>query len=238
MVLKLTVFFISILAGTNSQYSFSPSDLPDPKDTARMARYIVHISNWTAVSYLSTHPDTKYIPLSALFSVSDGPEKNGSGIPYFYVTPLEEAVSDMLTNNNCSILMSLAQTSICKKKNWDPEDPRCAHVILTGLFEPVNENSTEYPVATQALFSRHPSFSHLPANHNFFVAKLNIERILVQDMFGGPSLVPLSDYFNVTRETKVSDEVSDDNFTSGSSNLESKLLTLSVLGFIYSYITL
>jgi len=28
--------------------------------------------------------------------------------------------------------MSLAQTHFCKKHKYDPEDPLCAHVILTG----------------------------------------------------------------------------------------------------------
>ena len=35
--------------------------------------------------------------------------------------------------------MSLAQGSYCKQKDLDPEDPRCAHLILSGRFMPVNE---------------------------------------------------------------------------------------------------
>jgi hypothetical protein len=31
-----------------------------------------------------------------------------------------------------TITMSLAQTRFCKKHQYDPEDPLCAHVILTG----------------------------------------------------------------------------------------------------------
>ena len=30
--------------------------------------------------------------------------------------------------------MSLAQTDYCKKNRIDPEDPVCAHVILTGTL--------------------------------------------------------------------------------------------------------
>ena len=33
-----------------------------------------------------------------------------------------------------TITMSLAQTSFCKKHQYDPEDPLCAHVILTGTL--------------------------------------------------------------------------------------------------------
>lgn len=34
--------------------------------------------------------------------------------------------------------MSLAQSDYCMKKAYDPEDPRCAQVILTGEFVRVN----------------------------------------------------------------------------------------------------
>lgn len=33
--------------------------------------------------------------------------------------------------------MSLAQSDYCKEKQYDPEDPRCAKVILTGTFAKV-----------------------------------------------------------------------------------------------------
>lgn len=92
--------------------------------------------------------------------------------------------------------MSLAETDICTKKGWDPEDPRCAHVILTGTFHKMGNKSREYPKAAHAVFSRHPSFKNLPESHHFFLAKFNIEGISIQDTFGGPSEVSVTDYFN------------------------------------------
>jgi len=31
-------------------------------------------------------------------------------------------------------MFSLAQSDYCKKKSYDPEDPRCAQLTLTGKF--------------------------------------------------------------------------------------------------------
>lgn len=33
-----------------------------------------------------------------------------------------------------SLTLTLAQTPYCRVKGFDPEDPRCAQVILTGRF--------------------------------------------------------------------------------------------------------
>ena len=35
--------------------------------------------------------------------------------------------------------MSLAQSDYCHKHNYDPEDPRCAHIILTGRVQQVKK---------------------------------------------------------------------------------------------------
>lgn len=37
-------------------------------------------------------------------------------------------------DNRCSVTMSLAEGGYCRKQSLDPEDPRCAQVILTGNF--------------------------------------------------------------------------------------------------------
>jgi hypothetical protein len=36
------------------------------------------------------------------------------------------------------------------------------------------------------------------ADHNFFFTKLNIERVMLADYFGGPVFVDLDDYYDVT----------------------------------------
>ena len=34
-------------------------------------------------------------------------------------------------------MMSLSQGNYCTKKDYDPVDPRCARVVLTGKIKPV-----------------------------------------------------------------------------------------------------
>lgn len=78
-------------------------------------------------------------------------------------------------------MASLAQMDYCKSKNYDPEDPRCAKIFLTGRYVKVikintalvnekktvinfqvNETSDEYTFARNALFSRHPAMASWP----------------------------------------------------------------------------
>ncbi len=58
--------------------------------------------------------------------------------------------------------MSLAQSRYCDRRHLDPEDPRCAHVILTGSVSRVSANSTEEAFARKALFTRHPAMEDWP----------------------------------------------------------------------------
>jgi hypothetical protein len=58
--------------------------------------------------------------------------------------------------------VSLAQGTYCDSNQLDPEDPRCAHVILTGHMETVRPGSDEEAFARKALFKRHPEMPSWP----------------------------------------------------------------------------
>ena len=58
--------------------------------------------------------------------------------------------------------VSLAQGNYCDRKRYDPEDPRCAHIILTGRMEVVEKGSREESFARKALFDRHPEMPSWP----------------------------------------------------------------------------
>ena len=90
-------------------------------------------------------------------SLSDGPVGESTGTPYIYATPLEISFHDLKVNPQASITMSLAQVqdslktmkngpfvaqgNYCTEKHYDPMDPRCAHIILTGsMVEVANSN--------------------------------------------------------------------------------------------------
>lgn len=177
-------------------------DPPPHKEVARMARYITHKSNWGALATMAVREPIVGFPFANIFSLSDGPLDKSSGVPYMYISPWEISAHDLKQNNKTSITMSLAQGNYCSKMNYDPEDPRCAHVILTGTFVKLTKESEEGQFARNALFSRHPIMPEWPEDHGFFFAKLEIKNILLLDFFGGAITVPLEDYFNANPNTQ------------------------------------
>jgi len=172
------------------------NDMPPPhEEYARMARYITHNANWGAMATISVREPIVGFPFANIFSLSDGPVGESSGVPYMYLTPLEISVHDLKQNRKASLTMSLAQGNFCSKMNYDPEDPRCAHIIITGEVMKVDKNTEEGKFAERALFSRHPVMPEWPEDHGFYFAKMNISNILLLDFFGGAKTVPLDDYF-------------------------------------------
>ncbi|MPC45175.1 Protein CREG1 [Portunus trituberculatus] len=132
-----------------------------------------------------------------ILSVSDGPVDKSSGTPYAYITRLDLCGKDLLTDDRASLAVSEAQSDYCKKVDLDPEDPRCARVLLSGTVEEVKNGTSEAEFAKEALFSRHPVMKTWPQkNHNWIFVKMNIKNIYVFDYFGGVRNVAVEDYYN------------------------------------------
>lgn len=182
------------LEGESSGKFVRKSPPPHTK-VAEMARYIVHNSDWAAVAYTSRQPETFGLPMADIFSISDGLVDNSTGVPYMYISPLDTGVQDLAKDSRCSLAMSLAQGNYCKQEGLDPEDPRCAHVFLTGKLKTVKNGTEEFARAEKLFFDRHPKLRNMPKDHRFRFAKLKISNILVQDYFGGPAHIPLAEYF-------------------------------------------
>merc|ERR1712038_1273864 len=128
----ITVFLNDVFFPKEDDISFKP--VPPPHtEVARMARYILHQSEWTSMATMSTRAPG--YPTANVFSVSDGPVANSSGTPYFYLSAWELSVHDLVKNNRASLTMSLAQGGYCTDNDIDPEDPTCAHVIFTGKVQ-------------------------------------------------------------------------------------------------------
>ncbi|KAJ8675777.1 hypothetical protein QAD02_011563 [Eretmocerus hayati] len=175
-----------------------PSELrepPPPHKTALMARYIVNEAEWTSIATISTREDIVGYPFVNLKSHSDGQKGQGNGVPYLYLTPMDFSGKDVETNANATLLMSLVQGSWCAQKNYDPMDPRCARIILTGKVKKISENDTEHEIAKEAIFGRHEWLAHMPPDHGFYFAKFDIETIAVIAKFGGAEYVPLKEYY-------------------------------------------
>lgn len=170
---------------------------PPPKDqVAKVARYIVHTSDWASIATFSTQKVIEGFPFGNILSISDGPVDKSSGTPYMYLTPLDFTALDIEKDNRASLTMSEAQSDYCHNKNYDPEDPRCARILITGQVVKVDNGTADWSFAEAALFSRHPVMKTWPADHKFFFAKMNILNIYVLDFFGGAAKVDVNEYFN------------------------------------------
>ncbi|KAA0196798.1 hypothetical protein HAZT_HAZT005327 [Hyalella azteca] len=145
-------------------------------------RYIIHISDWATLATISTHANITGYPFANVFSISDGITSNSTGNPYFYLTDLELSVHDLKADPRASLTASLAQSSYCRQRRLDPQDP-------------IKNGTAEAAAAQQALFSRHPEMQDWPQDHGWFVARLAIRHIYLLDYFGGAKVIDPQDYY-------------------------------------------
>ncbi|KAM6934309.1 protein CREG2 [Xenentodon cancila] len=176
--------------------SSSPPPPPPHQEAARTARYIAHYSDWGHLATISTQDKIEGLPFGNIFSVSDGPLDNSTGVVYFYVTPMDNTVADLKGNPYASLTFSEAEGDFCRQMVYDPEDPRCARLTLTGKM--VEVAPEELAFAKEAMFSRHPVMAKWPVGHKWFFMKMDLIQVLLQDWIGGVILVPLEDYFKAT----------------------------------------
>ncbi|XP_063230573.1 protein CREG1-like [Bacillus rossius redtenbacheri] len=180
----------------DSVVTATPGPSPPPHTKyPEMARFIVHNSDWAALSYVSFQKETQGYPVGAIFSISDGPREQSTGTPYLYVTDLELSVQDLRNDSRCSLTMTLAEGQYCQQHGLDQQDPPCAQIVLTGRMQRLQNGTREWDFARQALFSRHPRMKGWPSNHSFFFMKLKIDDINMTDFYGGPVYVDVEQYF-------------------------------------------
>ncbi|TKS66821.1 Protein CREG2 [Collichthys lucidus] len=183
-------------SSSSSSTASSSSGPPPHQETARTARYIAHYSDWGHLATISTQDQIRGLPFGNIFSVSDGPLDNSTGVIYFYVTPMDNTVSDLINNPYASLTFSEAEGEFCRQMVYDPEEPRCARLTLTGKM--VEVAPEELVFAKEAMFSRHPVMAKWPVGHKWFFMKLELVQVWLQDWIGGVSLIPLEDYFKAT----------------------------------------
>ncbi|XP_034721982.1 protein CREG1-like [Etheostoma cragini] len=69
--------------------------IPPHDQVAQVARFVAHQCDWASMATISTHKPVVGQPFSNAFSVSDGPEGFGTGVPYMYLTRMEISVQDL-----------------------------------------------------------------------------------------------------------------------------------------------
>jgi len=169
---------------------------PDKAEKAETARWMAHSIDWGT---LSTIRDGK--PFGNIYSFVDGPCDQSTGIPYLYGTYLDESFQNSLTNDNVSLTLSEA-ASPCgidscdmRTRYGDPESPMCARLTLSGKLVVLEDGDEEWNWAFQALVERHSSMATWPKNHDWLIAKIEIEEAWLIDYFGGPAILTAEEYF-------------------------------------------
>lgn len=85
---------------------------------------------------------------------------------------------------------------------------------MTGTLIVLDEeiDKKEYNFAKQGLFERHSTMESWPSNHEWIIAKIEIDDIWLIDFFGGAAIIDPETYFNVSLlpPTVVDEEAEDD----------------------------
>ncbi|XP_036729230.1 protein CREG2 [Balaenoptera musculus] len=157
------------------------------------ARFLAHASAWGCLATVSAHEKIPGLPFGNCLPVSDGPFNNSTGVPFFYVTPKDLLVADLMKNPTASLLLPESEGEFCRKNIVDPEDPRCARLTLTGQMVAVPPEEVEF--AKQAMLSRHPVMRKWPRQYEWFFMKMKIEHIWLQKWYGGVADISREEYF-------------------------------------------
>ena len=197
-----------MLLGATAAFATGP---PPTADKAETARWMVSSTTWGFMSTISTRTNASHIgdAFGNPYSFADA----SNGIPYFYVSGLDASMVDLFgtpkANPRASLALSeatirqkngTASEAACAIGNGlgDPENPPCARVVLSGTMVKLAAGSVEEKTAHDAIFARHPSFKYFPADHDWYITKLEIEGVWLIDFYGGAAIIKPADYFNAS----------------------------------------
>lgn len=144
---------------------------------------------------ISTIPEISGYPMLDVVSFADSArEDNATGQIYMMLTDLHYSEKDLLKDNKLTLLFTMAQYKNCS----DPMEPTCARLMMTGSLRKVAEGTQEHEFGQNAMFSRHPNARNMWINypyHEFYLAKVDIQYLMLQDFYGRPNVVPVEDYW-------------------------------------------
>ena len=158
------------------------------------------------------------VPFGNIYSFVDGTCNNSSGIPYIYGTYLDQTFVDSQYNTAVSLSLSeaslpsvcggkaLPSCSISQSSHGDPENPVCARLVVSGFIVVLSKEDEEYRFAKQAIFHRHPSMEEWPDDHDWVVAKIDVQDIWLIDFFGGAAVLDVDAYKAVNLMSKEKED--------------------------------
>jgi len=188
-----------------SKAPVADTPLPPYQNKVATARWMANTLVWGVLSTTSTRSEATKVgdAFGNPYSFADV-----NGTPYLYVSDADASMIDAFVAKTANPRVSLAvsEASLLGTKLTrpectigtglgDPENPPCARLVLSGNLVKVPANSTEEKTANEALFTKHPSFTKYPKDHNFYTAKLDIDGVWLIDFYGGAAIIKPSDYF-------------------------------------------
>lgn len=187
---------------------------PEIAEKAQTARWMVHSLDWGVLATISSRlhgsdadDDTPPVPFGNVYSFVDGTCDKATGTPYLFGTFMDQSFIDSKENPMVSLTLSEASlSSVCTDRHGlsactlgtkygDPENPVCARLTLTGKLVKLADDSEELVFAQQALFERHSTMEGWPTDHNWVIAKIDVQDIWLIDFFGGASIIDAASYF-------------------------------------------
>mmetsp|Transcript_30951 Transcript_30951/g.62828 ORF Transcript_30951/g.62828 Transcript_30951/m.62828 type:complete len:194 (+) Transcript_30951:25-606(+) len=185
MTLKCFLLTVLIVLGT----AFSSRS-----NKVGWARQMVETYDWGILSTISTLPGLEGTPFGNPISIAQV-----EGTPYFYVSALDQSLKDIASNSHVSLTLSDAEalkSPACGTvpKAGDPESPLCSRLTISGTFLNIS-GTDEAPVAWEALVAAHPAMAAWPADHSWFIGKLEISNLWLINIFGGASIITPDQYY-------------------------------------------
>jgi Pyridoxamine 5'-phosphate oxidase len=227
LLILLQIFGIDLVAA-DSSCTCQLLERPEISEKAQTARWMVHSLDWGVLATISSrltanvdvddrHNDNAAratssppIPFGNVYSFVDGTCDKATGIPYLFGTFMDQSFIDSKENPMVSLTLSEASlSSVCTERDGlaactlgtkygDPENPVCARLTLTGNLVVLEEDSHEYEFAQRALFERHSTMEGWPSDHNWVIAKIDVQDVWLIDFFGGASIIDPASYFAAT----------------------------------------
>lgn len=200
------VYVILSLGNAESINAIDLSNRPRYDEYAKVARYLVHKSNWTSMGTISSLSTIHGYPMVNVISVADSAlNASSTGHIYFLLTDLDFTGQDLAINNKLTALFSEDQDLSCTLNHTDTMEPICGRVIFVGKLNKLTPGTVEYQHANDSYTNRHPASINWRHSHTFYLCKLDIEVIAVLDYYGGPHYVSIDDYYNANYDLDSND---------------------------------
>lgn len=169
---------------------------PSYREYAKMARYLVHKSNWTSMGTISTIPNFTGYPMVNIKSIADSANNAPStGRIIFLLTDMDFTGKDLAVNNKLTAMFTEDQDLACTSKNVDTMEPTCARAIFIGKLKRLTPGTAEHTEADQWFTNRHPASILWRQTHTFYFCQLDIQHITIIDFYGGAHTVTPDDYY-------------------------------------------